>query len=268
MTNKFVFFISTGRCGTGLFSEILNIKDNITAYHEHKPVLNGPEMFNFLKGDSSFLKSRLTEKKKAIKNCDTEFYVDTSHIFIKSWGWFLKDIIPSNSEVFIVILRRNKESVIDSFSKIHQSGLSESGRNWLFTISKKNILSNYEHKKVLRFKIKIAIVYLKINNFLFKKNIKKEIVFNKFMKNAHHESLDFHYDETYAMAKKYKQSQKYFNYFDFNFDTMLNKEGIAKLFNFINQPLDYYEIEKIKLLLKNRVNSKKSIKRANHKYRY
>lgn len=266
MPSNFIFFISTGRCGTGLFSKVLNIKDDITSFHEHKPILNGNEMAEFLNGNSSSLNSKIYLKKNSIAKCKSDYYADTSHIFIKSWGWFLDEIISDNSKVYVVILKREKKSVIDSFSKIHESGLSESGKKWLFTVPKSKIYSNFKSKKIKITKIKLAKQILKFKNFLYRNKLIKHIKFGKFLKSAHFDSLDFHYEETYAMAKEYQIQKANFNYFEFDFDTMLNIDGFKQLFDFINKPLNKDEIYLINQILNSKVNDKSLVKDKNHKY--
>ena len=116
MSIKYIFCISTGRSGTAYLSKLLGQLDNCSAYHEQKPVLHNEIMRDYLDGNEVTLKKEFTKKLEYIRQNRNAIYADTSHIFIKSFGWELPNHIPQN-EIGVVILKRNKEKVVRALAE-------------------------------------------------------------------------------------------------------------------------------------------------------
>ena len=84
---KYIFSISTGRSGSKYLAQLLSEIEGAVSFHEPNPKMNGKPMYEYLKGNSSYLKSNVKEKLKTIKSAkgNSPVYIETNHTFIKGF---------------------------------------------------------------------------------------------------------------------------------------------------------------------------------------
>lgn len=143
MTNKvdYIFCINTGRCGSNYLFHIFSKVDNCVAVHEPPPICHKQAMQDFLSGDDRALRALMPAKIEQITRTrgDASQYIETNHCFVKGFGWFVPEHIPAE-RIGVIILRREKEKVVDSYWRIETTPLSERGRKWLISPKRKNPL--------------------------------------------------------------------------------------------------------------------------------
>ena len=89
MSVKYIFCISTGRCGTDYLCGLFKQLDKCNAFHEQKPLFHNEQMRAYLNGDKEALREQLPLKLTKIFKEPSKLFVDTSHLFIKGFGWEL-----------------------------------------------------------------------------------------------------------------------------------------------------------------------------------
>lgn len=131
---EYIFSINTGRSGSDYLSNLFSFATGCRAFHEAAPVCNGTAMRAFQEGNVESMRRLTARKVKAIKalKADAPVYVETNHLFIKSFGWFIPEHIMQK-KIGIIVLRRNPEDVVKSFSRIRCTAMTEAGKRWILT---------------------------------------------------------------------------------------------------------------------------------------
>jgi len=131
---KYIFSINSGRCGSAYLAKLFAETGNTISFHEAEPVCNGKEMRNYLMSKPGAMKTLSSDKASIIRNGTPSgyTYVDTSHLFIKGFGWYLPDILGEEN-IGVVIIRRDPVETAASFLRIGCTPLSQKGRDWIIT---------------------------------------------------------------------------------------------------------------------------------------
>jgi len=225
MKIKYIFCISTGRCGTEYLASLLGSLSNCNSFHEQKPLFHNEYMRSYLKGNKEPIKEDIYKKIKLIKHTkENNIYSDTTHMFIKGFGWEIPNFI-SQEEIGIVILKRDKEKVVQSTFRVHSGPFSYLGRKWIITPNRKNIVIppvNYYAYTFYR-------LFLKI--FWKLKNETATIIksYPKFFKNKSLLLLRWYYNETYKLAENYKENFPKINYITVNLVELNTINGFEKI---------------------------------------
>jgi len=249
---KYIFCISTGRSGTGYLANILSTLSDTKAYHEQKPRMNKEIMREFLKGNNAPLQSEMSKKVDLIMQASDGIYVDTSHIFIKSFGWEIPKYIPQN-EIGIVILKRNKSKVVESFHRIQSSPFNDKGRDWIIYPNGNNLTSpaiNAFNYKVLRFLLK---GYWRVTGA---KGHKK---YPSYFRDKSYKLLSWYYDEIYALGNKFQKMYPQISYVEVNLEELNTFEGVERIIKKFGLEKAYNK-EKLADLIDVPVNLKDNIK--------
>lgn len=224
MSIKYIFCISTGRSGTAYLSKLLGQLDNCSAYHEQKPVLHNEIMRGYLDGDKAALKKEFTKKLEYIRRNQNAVYADTSHIFIKSFGWELPNHIPQN-EIGVIILKRDKEKVVQSTQRVHSGPFTYLGKKWILIPYKNAIIKppvNYYIFHSYRYMLKLFWMFKDETNSIVK-------TYPHFFKNKSIQLIDWYYDEIYALGAKFKKTFPEISYVDVDLEELNSIEGFEKI---------------------------------------
>jgi len=236
---KFLFSINTGRCGSDYLAKIFSKIDDCDSKHEAIPVGNGQEMWDFNCANESGMRKLSDTKFKGILGGDkSRVYVDTSHLFIKGFGWYATDYIDEE-EIGVIVLKRNKALVVNSFYRIGSSILMHMGKKWLLSPCRSNpiippprisclssVLSYYMAWYLKR-------IYSRINKVLLKLSFSvKEPIF---LNNYELECLNWYVDETYALAEKFKVKFPKIKFYEVDIQQLNDLDEVKKV-------LDFYEL--------------------------
>lgn len=120
-SNRLIFCINSGRCGSNYLAELLGTAEEVISHHEAEPTITGKYTKNINENnyDKSFSERwiKVEELKKYLNNLSPgQIYVDTSHVFIKTFFDVVVEEFKDNIEV--IILRRNLVSVLKSFIEL------------------------------------------------------------------------------------------------------------------------------------------------------
>ncbi len=243
MPIKYIFCISTGRSGTAYLCKLLSTLNDCYAYHEQKPILHSELMRFYLNGNKTPLLKQLPIKLEKIRNNPTGIYADTTHIFIKSFGWELPKFIPQD-EIGVIILKRQQEEVVKSTHRIHSGPFTFLGRKWII-VPYKNCLI----KSPLDYNIYLASRYILKLYWLFKGQYNStEKNYPKFYERKSKQLLKWYYQETYALGEKYKLTYPHINYVEVTLDEINTINGFEKIIKAFNLQ-DHYNVEKLKPVL-------------------
>ncbi|RSK40498.1 hypothetical protein [Mangrovimonas spongiae] len=221
---KYIFCISTGRSGTAYLCKLLGALEKCQAFHEQKPILHHGIMRSYLAGKTAPLKHVMPNKVKHIKKHSESLYVDTSHIFIKSFGWELPKYIPED-EIGVVILKRDKEQVVESTQRVHSGPFTYTGRKWIITPYRLAII-----KPPLSF-LTYMFYRALFKGYEFVRGERNQIekTYPKCIVKYSKKLLEWYYDETYALAEKYKAQYPNITYITVDLDGLNTIEGVEKI---------------------------------------
>lgn len=245
---RYIFSISTGRSGSNYLANTLGEVENVHAFHEPHPIMNGEPMIEFLKGNHSILSSMMNEKLINIKaeiNKDS-IYVETNHTFIKGFGWFVPSFIP-HEEIGIIFLKREKCEIVNSYKRINCTPLTIYGLDWLMT----PLMINPINPVSLFDKIIYRILFSPSHLSLLRIFRSKYNIFNSFLKEPEYvkkkelKFLEWYVDETYAQGERFKIEYPKIKIYETTVSNLNNEQEYKNLFSFFgidfNPKKSFYE---------------------------
>jgi hypothetical protein len=182
-STEYIFSINAGRSGSNYLMNIFRHVVGCIALHEPKPRGNGKVMRCYDRGYLDPMKQCVEEKIKTIRevklNC--QVYAETSHCFIKGFGWFIPQYFPQK-KIGVVVLKRDTSKIIESYTRLHCSVLNPLGRRWISLpdmqnpfVSPPELLisakATYRYARFVRF-IKLS---RQLSKFLIRKVVKREL---------------------------------------------------------------------------------------------
>lgn len=251
-----IFCISTGRCGTDYLKSLLETLNNVNVFHEQKPLLHNKCMRSYLLGDKRLLNKFLPEKIKKIQetHLQNKLYIDTSHIFIKSFGWELPQYFEQD-KIGVIILKREKQKVIQSTHRIHSGPYTYLGRKWIITPH-----NNYVIKPP------ISNIQYQTNRLIFKliniikgeyKSIPK--TYPKWIEKSSLKLINWYYDETYALGELFKKTFPKITFVEVTLEELNTREGFENIINQFKLQ-DRYSFKKVEPIIGLKRNLKLKIK--------
>lgn len=129
-----IFCINPGRSGSHYLSGLLAEATNCESHHEAEPTGFGDPLYRFQRGDAGAMDAVAHAKVQDIADATARglVYADTSHAFVKGFGWPLLKRLPPE-EVGIVILKRDRAQVTESTAKVRCLPLNDVGRTYILT---------------------------------------------------------------------------------------------------------------------------------------
>ena len=131
---RLIFTISPGRAGSEYLATLLNTANNVSAYHEPLPRMNGGYLDMAMNRPlgSSYGKRRtkLLGINHTLARLDSKtIYAETSHMFIKS---FYDVVLDYYENVEVIVLRRSLPKVLKSFIEMgFFSGINPASPRWM-----------------------------------------------------------------------------------------------------------------------------------------
>lgn len=248
---KYIFCISTGRCGTDYLSKLLATLDGCSSFHEQKPRFHKRVMQEYLKGNKEPIRELVIQKMEKINSSRDVLYSDTSHIYIKSFGWEIPKHIPQE-EIGVIILKRDIDKMAESTHRTQSGPFNDLGRDWLIYPNGNNILR--PPMSVIEYKLYRVILKAlwKINrNSGYKK-------YPSYFKKQSIKLIKWYYLETYALGEEYRKKYPLISYIEVQLDELNTFEGFEKIVNALGLQ-EYYSKEKIEPILGKPLNLKEEI---------
>ncbi len=176
---KLIFVASTGREGSGLIADIFKGRPNTISFHERRPFCNGERLIN--DSLSNNLKKNKILKKKfstiafQIKNSHAEIYVESNHMFLKTFGkFFIKEF---DNKFNLISLRRPIIKTVMSFQELNWFGKRYSrAKNWIYKVKNNTILNS--NSLVLKTEVDQIMAYIlneKLNEVAFKNSATRRV---------------------------------------------------------------------------------------------
>jgi len=234
-TNYF-FCISTGRSGTNYLETLFKSAANCVATHEPRPRCNGKPMRHYLLGDTSLMSEQIPKKVIAIQaaSANKPIYIETSHCFIKGFGWFLPELLGQDN-ITVIQLKREKSQIVDSYYKRGDTCLSKSGRKYLICPDKKQFLVPPPRGWLSP---RLHYLYMYLISYPYRgKRIKRVLnmlgICKKpsFIRNYELSCLDWYVDETFAMGQLFRDSYPAIKFIDITLNQLNDSQFIIELFN-------------------------------------
>lgn len=179
-------------------------------------------MREYLKGNKVSLQRLMPEKIKNIFLSKNSLYADTSHLFIKGFGWEIPKYIPQE-EIGIIILKRDVDEVAASTHRVQSGPFNELGRDWIiYPNGNNNIkppLRVFEYK-ILRVLLK---AWWKINK---NSGVKK---YPPYFKKQSIKLIKWYCKETYALGELYQKTFPKITYVEVSINELNTFEGFEKI---------------------------------------
>jgi len=123
---RLVFAATSGRSGSEFLAQLLGTAPNVDAGHEREPAMIGPFLRRVVYEDPSTSYTDRMVKVDAIRAevellAQGSVYVDTSHMFVKTFADVVLDSFPHH-RVSIIALRRNPIDIAKSFMELDYFG--------------------------------------------------------------------------------------------------------------------------------------------------
>lgn len=244
-TVKYIFCITTGRSGTRSLTDIFLACDHVKTFHEPHPLLSGPILREYLNDnitDGGYIKQaneKLASIQEESKNGDV--YIETSHLFSKSFGWYIiPKLKPEN--IGVVVLKRKKEEVVESYLRMKCTPLTW-GAAWMYLPTDKKISAKPNALQFQLNRVK-AIVDFKRKAILGGKEATDYL--GKFL-------LEWSYDETYIQGEALLQKYPQITRFDISLPELSNEKKVISMFETFGLN---YNREKLQPLLSQKLNVK------------
>ncbi len=130
---QYIFSINTGRAGSEYLSDILATAKSVWAAHEPNPQMIGKYLKLICENDyQSTYKDRrfkADEVKKIIKKSLKTNYIETNHMFIKT---FFDVVVNELDNIKVVFLKRNIVDTLHSFYQLgYFSDRNEAWKDWM-----------------------------------------------------------------------------------------------------------------------------------------
>lgn len=237
---KYIFCINTGRSGSNYLSNLFKHAEKVISRHEMKPIGHSEEMRQYFKGNHEPMR-KLTKKKleNIHKLCaNDEVFIETSHMFIKGFGWILAELLP-HEEVGIIILNRDKSKIVSSFQRIDSVALTNRGKNWMIT---PNIKKPYTappsilgfHKATYSMMKLLKHIEKGCHSLIKKIFPKFQLQQLSFFDRYNIKCLEWYVDEINALGEKFQQCYPKMHYRSVYVDDLNDITQVKKLFEYFN----------------------------------
>jgi hypothetical protein len=189
--------------------------------------MNGRPMQQYCMGEKTPIRMAMDEKLKAIeaqKNGNL-VYFESSHCFIKGFGWEIPNHI-SVKEIGVIILSRGAEEVAESYQRIGCTQYTFKGRKWLMPFElyqREQRVSQFTH-------IFNVIAYSGFRLARKLRLIKDErVLLPGFVKRSERAFLKWYVAKTSELTKNYQLAFPQIRFFALDFKDINNPEAIARM---------------------------------------
>lgn len=245
---KYIFCITTGRSGTDYVSRLFGALEDTASFHEQKPRMHKRMMREYLTGNKKAVQQKMKKKYEIIERSRKNIYVDTTHVFIKSFGWELPKYIPQEN-IGVIILKRDIQKIMKSTHRTQSGPLNELGRDWIIGPHKNAVTKPPVNRYLYEFYRLILRVYWKITKQKGPKH------YPDFFRRQSLKLIEWYYQETYALGEKFQQKFPDITYVEADLESLNDYEGFEVLINkFRLQKL--YKKERLKNIIGTPVNLK------------
>lgn len=238
MDNKvdYIFCINTGRCGSNYLFHIFSRVHGCIAVHEPQPICHKRPMHDFLDGNDAPMRTLMPAKIAQIKETrgDAAQYIETNHCFIKGFGWLIPEHIPQE-KIGVIILRRDKPKVVDSYWRIETTPLSDSGRKWLISPGRRNPLlappSRWVSPAFTLGVMRWLALPFRGKKFFRQLHLPRPRV-PAWIERYERESIDWYVDETYALGELYRKKFPEIRYYPVTVDELNDPLKVREMLDF------------------------------------
>lgn len=236
---KAIFCVNPGRSGSHYLAKLFSCTDNCESHHEATPNGFGLPLQKCNLGDCDEMRDIAKVKISEIAKSNRKglIYCETSHGFIKGFGWPIMDLI-NQTDVGVVILKRDKKSFIDSTIRVHSGPLNDFGRKYILTPDRSNpkvkppaffcLPGRIGYRVALNiFRIIRKVLYRCTSPRIFKSSL------NYFMR-YQRKCVSWYWDETYALADNFKTDYPKCKYYETNTKELNDIDKVLEMMKFFD----------------------------------
>lgn len=234
---KAIFCISPGRSGSHYLSGLLAESKNCESHHEAKPNGFGKPLQLFHRGDTGLMSEVAGHVADAVNEAASRnlVYAETSHCFIKGFGWPLMEHLDQ-SQVGVVVLKRDKEAVVNSTIRALSVPLRNLGRSYILTPERVSPIipppsfcglpgavgyatARALHQTIMKFRRLGKKLGLPFGDV---------VLFPAYQRKA----VAWYWDETYALCGEFRKKYPDCKYFETTTEDLNCTQKVSKLFDF------------------------------------
>lgn len=230
---KYIFCISTGRSGSKYLADLFGVIPGVISVHEPEPQLNGRPMTLYLEGKEEgiqeLMDSKLLRTAETVKG--STMYIETTHCFIKGFGWELPKHIDQD-QLGIIILKRDHQQVVQSYLRIGCSQFTYKGAKWLLShrLFLRDSNLNYRLSYTLSY---IWYTLLRLLRKMGMINNERNYL-PAFVKANEERFLHWYCKKSDDLTKIFMAKFPSIKYFELGFTELNNEGSIIKLLNYFN----------------------------------
>jgi hypothetical protein len=211
--------------------KIFNAADTCEAFHEPEPIGNGKVMRDYWNGKTAQMTTLADIKINKIHESVSEdkSYVETNHCFLKGFGWCMAESLPSN-EVGIIILKRDRTKILQSFLKMDCTPITGFGRNWIYNPMMKNMLTDsgirWTHYQLMRLIKLLYRMLRRVSRMLLNSNPD----FPAWLTEFELRCLEWYVAEHEAQTRKFISKYPEIRYYEVFLEELQSEDRINEMF--------------------------------------
>lgn len=245
-----IFCVNPGRSGSHYLSGLLAESKNCDSHHETKPTGFGKPLQQFNRGETGPMEEVARHIADAVHEAAGRgvIYAETSHCFIKGFGWPIMDHLEQ-SQVGVVILKRDKEAVVKSTIRALSVPLLNLGRRYVLTPERKAPINTPPRFMGLPGAVGYGVARALHDAIAKLRRIGKKlglpvedtVLFPAYQRAA----VSWYWDETYALSDAFRKKYPGCKYFETTTDDLNRPEIVRELFEFFGLEPDESLADKV-----------------------
>jgi hypothetical protein len=232
---NYIFSVNAGRSGSHYLHVLLQHAEGCCSFHEAPPRCNGSEMRDFLSGRPERMIKLVHAKVDQInarRKDPYHIYAETSHHFIKGFGWILPRYLPEE-QIGVIVLRRDHDKTAASLMRIGCSPLTDHGRNWIMTPEIAHPLvkppSQLGSPRTTYAAFRTIDCYLRIANRVLRRVVSRAVPRPQFIVDYEWDCVRWYIDETYRRAESYRKKFPRMRYLDITLEELNEYNTVLKM---------------------------------------
>ena len=247
---KAIFCISPGRSGSHYLSGLLEESLNCDSHHEVQPNGFGSALQAFHQGDATEMQEVARAIATAIEAAAArgKVYADTSHCFVKGFGWPLMDLVEPG-DIGVVVLTRDKQAVINSTFRAQSGPMKNLGRRFILTPDRQDPITKppgfLGFGPRSGYALARGLHYIAMKSRRARRKLGLNAPDTQLFETYQRAAIDWYWEETYALGRAFREAYPGCKYFDTGTEDLNSPEVVQDLFTFFGVEPNQALLDKI-----------------------
>ena len=194
-------------------------------------------MIDYWKGDKELM-ANITRKKLSWIESEVPpewIYAETSHLFIKGFGWELSKLVDDRA-IGVVILKREKKEIIQSLYRLGTTPFTNQGVQWILGLQVRSPIVPFPHvfvsKTVTFYTCFILKLNLRILDKLSRSLFQVRFFGPRCFRSYEEKWLSWYIEETVALGNKFREEHPNIRFYETTVEELNTNQGVNRLLNF------------------------------------